>query len=117
MSTIEITRQILDRPISLRCTILDEGLHILIMGGDRSHIGAVSICEYHQGETKLSEILREEHRDDFISRKIAQNLSAVFHCTVTVCCGIHYNRIDPAGIVQVLLCADDMEEELTRRLA
>ena len=43
-------------------------------------------------------------------------MTAAFRCTVTVCCGIHYDRIDPAGIEQVLVCAEDMTEELKTRL-
>lgn len=114
--TVKISRRVLNRPVFLVCTVLDEGLHVLLTGGDRSHVGAVSVCEYKDGLCRVSGLLRAGHRDDVISRRMASDLAEAFCCTVTVCCGIHYDAIDHAGINEVIACAQEMTEELVHAL-
>lgn len=98
--------------MELVCTVLDEGLHVLITGGCRIHVGAVSICEYGDDSIQVKTIVRAGHRDNVISEKAALRLCKAFHCTVTVCCGIHYDKIDADGISRVVSCAEQMTEDL-----
>lgn len=37
------------RRITLKVSVLDEGIQILLTGGNRSHVGAVTVCEYEEG--------------------------------------------------------------------
>lgn len=49
MEMIEISQDVLGRRITLKASVLDEGIQILLTGGNRSHVGAVTVCEYEEG--------------------------------------------------------------------
>ncbi|MCD8139439.1 MAG: hypothetical protein LUE17_06625 [Planctomycetaceae bacterium] len=57
------------------------------------------------------------HKDDAVAARFAAALAARFACTVTVGCGIHYDRPDPEAVHQVVRDSDDLLERLTTALA
>lgn len=106
---------VLDYPITVQCTILDEGFHVLITGGCRTHVGAVTVvepCQKYQDHSGVDErtsgnmtsrtILRKSHRDDVISERVGKILCKSFHCPVLVCCGIHYDNVRKEDIQQII---------------
>lgn len=97
---------LLKKSVSISLCRTDCGIDVLIVGGDQSHIGAVSIAD-PQGQVCTRAF--KGHKDQFISEKWARALYEVCQVPVVVSVGIHYDKIDPAGIKCVV---DAMEKQL-----
>lgn len=110
---IELDTAYLGWPIRCRATILDSGLHVLLTGGCRSHIGAVSTAE-PGGETVTREF--PGHKDQFISRPWAMALAEHTGQRVCVVCGIHYDGITRQQIGEILAETDGLLNRLRERL-
>lgn len=87
------------RPIVCRVTRLDQGIHVLLTGGDKSHIGAVSTAE-PTGEVQTQ--LFPGHKDQYISAPWAEKLARTLGVRATVVCGIHYDGASKAQIGAIL---------------
>ena len=73
----------------------DCGVQLLIAGGDRSHIGSVSIADE---QSNLVSHVFDGHRDNVISDQWAKVLSQKWKVPVVVSVGIHYDSITPQEI-------------------
>ncbi len=49
---LRLTRIVLGRPIEVWALPLDDGFHVVVAGGDRSHVGAVSGAGYPAGRAR-----------------------------------------------------------------
>lgn len=74
-----------------------EDLNVSICGGEREHIGAVSLAAYEpeRGSATVSTLTVFTHRDDRVSRRAAKFFSRTLRCTVCVSAGLHIDA--PAG--------------------
>ncbi len=90
---------VLGKPIHIFLSKTSWGIDVLITGGDRPHIGAVSVVD-DQGH--LHTQVFEGHKDDFISEEWAKTLHEQHQVPVVVSVGIHYDGIDPAGIKMIV---------------
>lgn len=106
MHSVCLREMVLGYPVTLQCTFLDEGIHVLITGGCRTHVGAVTTA------WPLRTILLESHRDNVVSERAAQRLYEWLHCPVTVCCGIHYDIVSREDIQTILNAVDRLVEQL-----
>jgi hypothetical protein len=99
----------------IRCTVttLDSGIHVLLTGGSRSHIGAVSVA---QPEKPVDTMVFPGHKDQFISEPWAKRLSAATGQRVCVVCGIHYDDATKAQISAILEETDSLLKMLTQAL-
>ena len=96
-------------PIRCSVTRLDSGVHVLLTGGCRSHIGAVSLAEPgQQAETKVF----PGHKDQFISAPWAERLAEKTGQRACVVCGIHYDGATKEQIGEILRQMEGMLEEL-----
>ena len=86
-------------PICAEITPLDEGIHVLLTGGIKTHIGSMSVAEPDGPEQAIT---LPHHREDVVARQWASALSARFQCRVAVVCGIHYDNLTPSGLQEVL---------------
>ena len=77
----------------------DCGVQIVVTGGDKSHIGAVSIVD-EQGHL-ISHVF-EGHKDGVISDQWAVELHKKWKVPVVVSAGIHYDHITPSQINTVV---------------
>lgn len=68
----------------------DWGVQLLIAGGDRSHIGSVSIADE---QSQLISHVFDGHRDNIIGDQWAKTLSQKWKVPVVVSVGIHYDAI------------------------
>lgn len=110
---IIIEERLLNERIRVQASRLDEGINVLITGGSRTHIGAVSFVS---GGMKVMTTQFPGHKDGVISERWALRLSDEFEGTVCVECGIHYDNLDKAGIQNVVAVSDKMLNELLRIL-
>lgn len=92
---------------------LDQGMLVLLTGGCRSHIGAVSTGE---PEGRVQTQCFPGHRDQVISEPWARRLAAVLGQRVTVVCGIHYHKPTGAQLQEILHTAEALLEELLERI-
>ena len=84
-------------------------LLVAIWGGDKPHIGAVTVAQ-PRPSLKDSSVLSATasvfcyvgHKDDVIAKESAEKLSAALNRNVTVTVGIHWDNIDEAGIKTVV---------------
>ena len=101
----EIEKSLLGRKITARLQFL---------GGEKSHIGAVS------GRVPGQEPVDIElpgHREGNLAAQWAEELYRTWEMPVWVECGIHYENLSKEGIRQVLdVCREMLEEILAERL-
>ncbi len=105
--TLEQT--ILNRPVVCTVTALDDGIHVLLTGGDKRHIGAVSVCDPDQVPKTMT---FPGHKEQFITvpwSKIIANAARQRCCVV---CGIHYDSASPEDIQ----CIMEETDQLLRRI-
>lgn len=98
-------------PIRCVATWLDQGVHVLLTGGSRTHVGAISVCQPGQApETRVF----SGHKDHFVSEPWAKRLSERFSAPACVVCGIHYDNVSKDQIAEILACTDKMLQELAK---
>lgn len=106
-----LEEMLLGFPIRCEVTGLDEGLYVLLTGGCRTHIGAVSVCL--PGKTPETKVF-PGHKEHYISEPWARNLADHFGVPVCVVCGIHYDNVSKDQIDEILACTDKMLQELKK---
>lgn len=92
-------KMVLDKKLTVQIERFDEGIQVSLTGGDRSHIGAVSI---YVPEGPVQSWQRLGHQEGELSRLWAIKLGECLHVPVCVVCGIHYDHLDAAGIKLIL---------------
>lgn len=110
---ITIRRQLFGAELVCTATPLDEGIHVLLTGGHKSHIGAISTAR--PGETADTKYF-PGHKDQFISTPWAERLAAGLGQRVCVVCGIHYDDATKTQIGEILHVTEEMLDDLLSRL-
>lgn len=100
-------------PIRCAVTRLEEGVHILLTGGCRSHIGAVSTAE-PGGEVQTQ--LFPGHKDQYISAPWAKAVCEKTGERACVVCGIHYDHAERSQIAEILRETDALLEKILKTL-
>lgn len=105
----ELVREVLGYPLRVQAQRLDEGVHVLLTGGSRSHIGAVSVAEPgKEPETRVF----PGHKDQFIAEPWAKALAEKTGERTIVVCGVHYDGVTRAEIAEILNQAERLLREL-----
>lgn len=105
MKSWEIKRTLYGKEIVARITCLDQGLVILLAGGDKSHVGAVTVA----GETgTLNTIQLPGHKEAVLSERWAGAVFEKFQVPVVVEAGIHYDEASKEQIFKVVETAEEM---------
>ncbi len=99
--------------LRLTALFLGQDLCVTLSGGDRPHIGAVALG---QGGAEATVLGLPGHREDTLARRLAQELAIGIQATVCLACGIHLDNIRPEEIQDALELAQDLVQELRRRL-
>lgn len=113
MRQFELKRTLFGADITVQVTVLDEGVHVLLTGGECSHVGTVALaqngellaCPYFPG-----------HKEQVVCEHWALAMSREAESCVTVACGVHYGHITPEKIQAVLDICDKLLEETLRRI-
>lgn len=113
MRQFELHRTYRRKDIAAFVLQLDSGIHISLYGGDQAHIGAVGVVD-PSGACTVTEF--PCHREGSICKKWAESLSAEGFRPAVMEAGIHYDSLDRAGINAVLALADELLEEMLRKL-
>ncbi|WP_294145057.1 hypothetical protein [uncultured Clostridium sp.] len=110
MKRVTYRQTVLNYPITAEISVLNQGIHILLVGGMKTHIGAVSICS----ADGLHTMEEDGHRESAVSARWAQALFEVWGCPVTVACGIHYDYITKEKIGLILDETEVMLEQVEK---
>ncbi len=110
--------------LTLEATLLraGEGLVVVVTGGDRPHVGSVSLAEPREslrgGETSatVSTLNRMGHKDDAIGNLFADVLARRTGLPCVATCGVHVDGLDASGIEQVLTLAQALLGDLLAAL-
>lgn len=105
----EIEKSILGRKIRVRLQFLDEGVNVLLTGGHKSHIGAVSGRIPGQDPVDIE---LPGHKEGILAKQWSQELVKAWKMPVWVECGIHYENLSKEGIGQVLDSCGQMLQEI-----
>lgn len=105
---------ILERRILIGVCRTEDGVNILIAGGDKGHIGAVAIAKAGR---IIESIVFPSHKEEVICRSWAEKISAVYPGPVVVEAGIHYDGITKEQIQEVLRRLAEELEVLLQRLS
>ncbi len=105
--------------VMVEARYLGDDLLVTCVGGDKPHIGAVAVAHSRpslQNPDEMSAsaniICLSGHREDELARAAALKLCRELGCTVTVVAGMHWHRIDKAGIDQVVANVETLVEQL-----
>jgi len=106
---IEKSCRVLGKELFLSALYLDRGVLITITGGDKSHIGAVTVAD----ETGVcSTICLPGHRENVITEQWAPVLYERLKEPVSITAGIHYDHVSKEEIGLILKAVGEMLEEI-----
>lgn len=100
-----LVRQLLGREIRLETKVMGNDLSVTLTGGDRAHIGAVSLS-VAGGESQT--IALPGHKEHLITHLWAQRLSEKTEGTVCLTCGIHFDNATESEIADIVALAAEM---------
>ena len=113
MNSVSFVYPCLGYELRADITMLDEGVHVLLVGGSTTHVGAVTFAD----EDGIVETLQlPGHRDAVVSESWAVMLAAHFCMPVSVACGIHYDGIAKTQIGEVLEAAQQLLPQAIAKL-
>ena len=118
--TLNIVRMIKGRELTLQVQLVGRDIQVLCSGGDRPHIGAVSLASPYLRDgvvrSSVSTLTVLTHREDMLSRQLADLFCRHFCVTVAASCGVHFDEISPELISQIQDEVMTMADELVSRL-
>ena len=109
----ELHKKFLDCDIAVYCQQLDYGYEIRILGGQRSHVGSVTVAD-KQGN--LQTIVLPGHKEDVITRQWAGQIWKLVKQPVSVLAGVHYDNLEKEQLMEVIRILDQLLENLEQEL-
>lgn len=100
---------VLNKEITVFAADTGNGLNVTIAGGDRGHIGAVSVK--YPGMELISHQF-PTHREGVVSDKWAVTLSGSLNVPVCVSAGVHYDSISKEEIAEILKALDRLLDDV-----
>lgn len=110
---IEIIRTEGRIKLKLNALFLGEDLCIIVTGGDKPHLGAVTAGSNQAGEYTFC---FPHHREDEITRVLYAVITETFDKNIVICCGIHIDNISAAEIDTVRALCREMVMELKSKI-
>ncbi len=107
--TVEKEIVCLDKSIYANAVYTDDGISVIVAGGDRSHIGAVSVVDSLGTQSTTT---FPNHKETIIAEEWAKRIYGLFYQPVVVSAGVHYDNISEEGIGKVLSAAEALLKEL-----
>ena len=109
--------------IEAQVFIIGEDILVAVHGGDRPHIGAVSsalprpsLDDPEKTSSTASTLCFPGHKDDELTKKISQKISAAFGASVVVCAGVHFDSIDKEGIQKVIKNSEILTDMIIEKI-
>ncbi len=113
IKTLEYAEEYEGETITAVVTRLDEGYHVLLTGGSKTHIGSVSSAGY--GEDISYQF--PGHRDEVVSRMWAGSLHEALSEPVVVSCGLHYDGVNKDQINGIVEECEKLLEKVIKDIS
>lgn len=97
--------------IRLEALYAGDDLCVLITGGDKSHIGAVSIYSKNDGVKTIS---LKHHKDYIIGEIFINEIKDISRGSISVSCGIHIDNITKSQIEDIYKLCNMVFEEFKK---
>ena len=98
-----------EKTIYVQMTQTDEGIQVLVAGGDKSHVGAVTAVDKDGRKHTLT---LPGHKETVIAEKWADAIFAESRVPVVVTAGIHFDDITSEQIKMVLQTTDELLSDM-----
>lgn len=105
--------------IKAKAILVGDDLCIIISGGDRPHIGCVTlsiprpgISDSSKNSATTSVMNITGHKDDEAARYVSQTLASALNKNVVVTCGIHLDNITNEEIDETLVLIKELTDQL-----
>jgi uncharacterized protein YqfB (UPF0267 family) len=98
--------------IRAKIEYLDKGVYILLIGGSKTHIGAIgckSEKEEHCYECK-------GHKEGELVKKWMEEIFFECNIPVSVCCGIHFDDLNRKQITEILNITDRLLKKTIKEI-
>lgn len=109
--------------IEAHVRLIGEDLLVAISGGEKPHIGAVSVAQPRPSlkdpevtSATASVICLTGHKEDELAKKASEFLAAALNTRVVVTAGIHWNDIDEEGIRRVIQNSELIVKQILDRI-
>ena len=97
---------------------------VAVWGGERPHIGAVSIAQprpslrdHSMTSSTASVLCLLGHKEGELAKGLAEKLAAALNTNVVVTAGIHWDDLNPADIRKIVKNAEILPEMILAELA
>ena len=90
-----------------------EDCAVVVAGGQKEHVGAVSLCS-EEGETQT--LVFPGHKEQFITGPWCDRIHAITGGAVSVAAGVHYDNLSKEEIAQVMAVTEELLEQVLRYL-
>lgn len=111
---MKVIRHLYGKQMTAEVTVLDAGIHLLLTGGDRTHVGSISAAD---GEGVLKTICFQGHKEEVLSDLWAKEISVHTKQPSVVAAGIHYDHAKPEQIQEIIEVTEQMLQEIIELLA
>lgn len=99
--------------IKLEGIFAGDDLCVLITGGDRAHIGAVSIYSKEEG---IKTISLKTHKDYIIGEIFINSIKDIFNGSISVSTGIHIDNISKEQIEYIYKICNEVFNEVKQEI-
>lgn len=108
-----LRRNLFGAEITAEFSLLDEGLQVMLFGGERAHVGAVALAQ--NGKLTMSGTF-PGHKEQALCEQWALALSRQTGGCVAVCGGIHYDNATSEQILEILDTCDGILQQAIETL-
>lgn len=105
---IKIEKTYNDIKIKLEAMYAGNDICVLITGGDKAHVGAISVYSKEEG---IQTISLKSHKDYIIGELFINSIKDTFLGNMSVSCGIHVDNITKEQIKEVCEICNSIFEE------
>jgi len=95
--------------IKLNAVEMGEDLCVIVTGGDKPHLGAVTVGSK---QAEANTFCFPHHKEDAVTKLLYSLITESFDKNVVVCCGIHIDNITKEEIASVISLCSEMITEL-----
>ena len=105
---IKIERCYKNINIKLEAIFVGDDLCAVVTGGDKPHVGAISVYSKEEG---IKTISLKNHKDYIIGEIFINSIKDSFNGNISASCGIHIDNISKEQIEDVYECCNKIFQE------
>ena len=104
-----VERMVFGQPIRGMVVETADGVDVLLTGGHKSHIGAVTVMD---AKGNAQTIAFPGHREDVVTKHWAEAFHEKYDAPLVVSAGVHYDALAPEDLPLILEILEEMLQGL-----